>query len=409
MERSLNIPLTQRTTHQIFWRVVRVFLFTFCAWAIVVATYRLFFTWNSVVPNDSVVHIRIIKSPKTLADLKSFANGIEIIPGIPWSLDALLHESRHVLNIAYNNDGSIEVILDRALTTEEQAKFSNFGIMVHATPSETILTNATTFNTLNHSIFYGIYTTLLARRAIRVTGGGDAFSAAVTKTDMTLHGFSAIREPGIESVPSFDTLLFASFTRNELDALIPRAFSQNTPGLANFFSLAQTNGLSAILRGTSDAIHYTFAIPITSETQSSVNESLLRSLGKELTEIPTIEGITDFLDDGSKTTALRSRTEAVVVLRDESPYRFLTATSPAGSVTLTQTPTHLTVTNITTTPSESVVPQCLTSASAFVRPSRIQNLLPKQTVYLPQTLTTLLWRTSTIAATSSVTRLCHTD
>lgn len=409
MEAPLNIALQHTPTRQITWRVVRIVASILGAWLLVLTGYRLCFAWNSVVPSESSVHLRIPKSSTTVANLRELTNGIEAIPGVPWSVDALLETSNRVLNIGFEGDGSTVIVIDRALSTDEQLALSHFGAVVTIHKNETVITNAITEKSINHSVLYGLVRTIFSSRDATLAGGGNVFGISIAPEVATIHGFSGLAAPTIDSVPTADTVLYTSFSLNDLAGLSPRAFTQNTPGLSNFFTVASQNGLSATVHGTSSALRYTLATPITEETRDLVNESSLRALAEELTEIPTIDGITDFLDDGSKTIALRSREEATVVLRDESPYRFLTATSSVGSVTITETPTYLTVSNNavgTTAPSTA---PCLSGASAFVRPATVRTLLPERTHHEPQTLTSFLWRATTIASTSSTTRICSVD
>lgn len=406
METHLNIALTQTTTRQTTWRVVRIAAALLGAWLIILTGYRLLFAWNSVVPSEGSVHLRIPKSPTTIANLRKLTNGIEAISGIPWSIDALLKTSDRVLNIGFAKDGSTVVVIDRALSTEEQLAFSNFGALVGVQGNETVITNGTEIPSIEHGAFHGLATTLFSFRDATMHGGGNSFDLSLEKQSVTIHGFSGLAAPAIDSAPAADTILFASFDLNDLQGLSDRVFTQNTPGLANFFTIASQNGISATVHGNAGALGYTFATPITEETRDLVNESTLRALAKELTEIPTIDGMTDFLDDGSKTIALRSREEAAVVLRDESPYRFLTATSSTGSVTITETPTYLTVSNAAIPSEAPRVSPCLSGATAFAKPANIQKLLPERTLYAPQTLSAFLWRATTIASTSATTRIC---
>lgn len=409
METPLNIALAPTATRQTTWRVVRIVAAILSAWLLVLGVYRLCFAWNHVVPSEGSVHLRITKTPTTIANLKILTNGIEVIPGVPWSLDALLSTSSRVLNIGFEGDGSTVVILDRTLSTDEQLAFSNIGATVAVAANETVITNAPIAPLIDHSIWHGLTQTLFTSSDATLSAGGNIFDIVVTPELATIRGFSGIAAPTIDSAPTSDTILYASFGMNDLTNLSGRVFTQNTPGLSNFFVVAGQNGLSATVHGTAGALRYTLATPITEETRELVNESSLRALAEELTEIPTIDGLTDFLDDGSKTIALRSREEATVVLRDESPYRFLTATSSAGSVTITETPTYLTVSNAAAGTTSSATPSCLSGATAFVKPATIQTLLPERTQYEPQTLSSFLWRASTIASGSSTTRICTVD
>ncbi len=409
METSLNIALQQTPTRQTTWRVVRIVVAILGAWFLILTAYRLCFAWSSVLPSEGSVHLRIPKTPTTVANLKSVTKGIEVISGIPWSIDALLNTSNRVLNIRFEADGFTTVILDRVLSTDEQLAFSNVGATITVHGKETVITNAPSTQPINHSILYGLTRTLFTSRDATLSAGGKNFGISITSELATIHGFSGLIAPIIESEPTAETLLYASFDLNDLTGLSNRVFTQNTPGLSSFFTIASQNGLSATISGNTKALKYTFATPITEETRNLVSESSLRALAKELTEIPTIDGLTDYLDDGSKTIALRSREEATVVVRDESPYRFLTATSSAGSVIITETPTYLTVSNNAAGTTTPLALSCLSGATAFVKPAMIQALLPKRIHYEPQTLTSFLWRATTIASTSSKTRICSVD
>lgn len=409
MEAPLNIALQHTPARRTTRRVVRIVASIVSAWLLILSVYRLCFAWSSVLPSEDSIHLRIPKTPATVASLKSFTNGIEVIPGIPWSLDALLNTSNRVLNISFTTDGMTTVILDRALSTEEQFAFSNFGATVAVQTNESVITNAATAPLIDHGVFYGLIRTLLTSRDATLSASGNTFGVSISPELATIHGFSGLSAPMIGSEIMSDTLLYASFRPNDLAGLSDRVFTQNTPGLSNFFAIASHNGISATISGNATVTQYTLATPITEATRHYVNESSLRSLSKELTEIPTIDGLTDFLDDGSKTIALRSREEATVVLRDESPYRFLTATSSVGSVTITETPTYLTVSNNVVGTASATAPSCLSGTSAFVKPARIRTLLPERTHYEPQTLTSFLWRATTIASASSTTRICSVD
>jgi hypothetical protein len=409
MEAPLNIALSQTPARQTTWRVVRIAAATLGAWLLILAGYRMCFGWNDVVPSANAVHLRIPNNPATVAHLKSLTNGTEVIAGIPWSLDALLQDTRRVLNVSFEDDGSTVVILDRALNSEEQGAFASFGATVIVHKNETIITDAAEEKSVQHNVLYGIMQTLFTQRDATLAYQKYIFGVSLAADTATIHGFSALAAPAIDSTPTSDTLLFASFGPNDLLNLSSRVFTQNTPGLAAFFGIAEQNGLSANIRGGADALRYTFAVPITPETRTMVNESTIMALAKELTEISTIDGVTDYLDDGTKTTALRSREEATIVLRDESPYRFLTATSSTGSVTVTETPAYLTVSNDISGIITPATPSCLPGSIAFIKPAIIETLLPEPIQYQPQTLTSFLWRATTIASTSSTTRICSVN
>lgn len=408
MEDSLNIALTPNPTRQKFWRVVRDSAIVAGIFLSIVGLHRLVFTWSSIVPNDSDVTIRLPRTPETITALRSFTKGLNIIPGVPVSLADFLRSSRRALTVAYSPDGSATVILDRQVTDQEKAAFESFGITVTTDGSSTILTDSSTTPTIHRSLLSGLYRTLTlgSSGTLSTQGGTTAFH--LTTASATFSHFAALQAPIVEAPITANTIISTALSANDLGGLTDRIFTQNTPGLAQLFSLGTKNGLSIIAtQESSNAPAFTIAIPITDDTRTTVNEDFLKQTAKELTEIPTIDGITNYLDDGSRTTSLRSREEAAIVIRDESPYRFLTATSSQASVNITQTPTLLTIKS-GSLEGTSITTPCLSGARAFVLPKPISHLVSSPIAFSSQTLLSLLWRADTLASTNSTTRICYT-
>lgn len=408
MEDSLNIALTPNPTRQKFWRVVRDSAIVLGIFLGVIGLHRLIFAWSSIVPNDTDVTIRLPRNPGTIVALRSFTKGLNIIPGVPTSLADLLRSSKRTLTITYSADGSATIILDRTVTNQEKAALESFGAIVTLDDSSTIITNASTAPTINHSFFSGLYRTLLLGSSGTLSTQGGTTSFDLNATSATFSDLAALQAPIIDGPITANTILYASLTNNDLSGITDRVFTQNTPGLAQLFSLGTKNGISIIAaQESSNAPAFSIAIPITDDTRTTVSEDFLKQTAKEFTEIPTIAGITNYLDDGSRTTSLRSREQATVVVRDESPYRFLTATSSQASVNITQTPTLLTIKSgsldgaVITTP-------CLSGANAFALPKTISSLVTSPVAFSSQTLASLIWRADAIASTNSTTRICYT-
>ncbi|NBS70109.1 hypothetical protein EBT31_14540, partial [bacterium] len=121
------------------------------------------------MPNPDDVHLRIVKSPQTIANLRSIAKGLEVIPGIPYSISDLVASSHGVLNIDFSPDGSITMILDHALSDAEQATFAAFGASVSVNRQETIVSSASAAQIPSHNIASGIFTTLWQGSAARMS------------------------------------------------------------------------------------------------------------------------------------------------------------------------------------------------------------------------------------------------
>jgi hypothetical protein len=409
MEDALNISLASNPTRQKFWRVVRDSAIILSIFAGIVSLHRVVFTWSSVVPNDSDITIRLPRNPQTISTLRSFTRGLNVIPGVPYSLADLLRSSNRALTVAYSPDSSVTIVLDRAITDREKAAFESFGATVTIDHSSSIITNAGTPPTLNRSIISGLYRTLTLGSSGALSTQGGTTNLELKTDSVTFSDFAALEAPSIEAPITNHTLIYSALSSNDLRGLTDRIFTQNTPGLAQLFSLGTINGLSIIAAQESGAAPaFSLALPITDSTRTAVNEDLLKQISREITEIPTIEGITNYLDDGSRTTNLRSREEATIVIRDESPYRFLNATSSQTSVNMTQTPTLLTLKSGSLDGATATTP-CLSGARAFILPKTITQTITLPVSFSSQSLASLLWRANAIASTNSTTRICYTE
>ncbi|MFI3156945.1 MAG: hypothetical protein QX199_12400, partial [Methylococcaceae bacterium] len=233
----------------------------------------------------------------------------------------------------------------------------------------------------------------------------------IDEHSMTLRGAGLLVAPKMDETISDATIFSASVSGGDIASLIPKAFTQNTPGFSSFFSLAALNGISAHIDRTDDTSSYTLAVPLTNTPTIFTTEDILMSLAQELVEVPTIDGVFGYLDDGGSVTTLRSREIATVAVRDDAPYRFITATSSRGSVSITQTPTTLSLTNRT---QDSSSPsgrskECLAGSVAFVRPVDLLSSSADQSAHHSSSLSDLLWRASEIGSTVSATKICFGD
>lgn len=408
MELALNIPMSANPTRQKFWRVLRVVGILLAAWSVVTSIHRLAFGFSAVVPPTDAVAIRIVNNDETLANLRRLTKGMNVIPGVPISLADALHNTNQTLNIWFAPDNHVTMILDRELEDSEIAAITSFGATVSRGEGHTVITNQPTTPPITTSVLKNILPTLLSGHSATLSLGNQRTDALITADTITLDGTAFLAAPNIDEPITTHTVLSADILANDLTELIPRTFTQNTPGFSSLFTLAAKNGISAHINRVGDVFAYTLALPLTFETQAFANEDSLTQTAKELVEVPTIDGITTFLDDGSRTTTLRSREEASVLVRDEAPYRFITATTSYGTIYITQTPTLLTISNHiqdTGTPEPRTTP-CLSGAIAFVQPKELLASFTSQTFYQQTSLSSLLWRADEVASTLSTTRVC---
>ena len=413
MELALNIPMSANPTRQKFWRVLRVVGIILAAWSVVTAVHRLTTGFSAIIPPDGTVAIRIVRSDETITNLRSLTKGVNVVPGIPISLADALSASDRVLTIWFATDGTVTMIIDKPHGGPDGfidglGSFNEATLYSDYDQNITVISSNPTLQPLQKSIFKNILPTLLSGDFATLTLGDNRTNVAIESRTITLHGTAFLAAPNIDEPPTANTVFSADIPAADIATLVPRVFTQNTPGLSTLFTLAAQSGVSAHINRDADTITYTLAFPLTAETQFFANEDSLTQIAKELVEIPTIDDITTFLSDGSTSITLRSREEASLLIRDEAPYRFLTATSVYGTAYITQTPTLLTVSNHVQN-NNTAQPRpasCLSGAVAFVQPKRLLSSLQSYTFYQPSLLTNLLWHADEVASTLSTTRVC---
>jgi len=411
MELSLNIAMRENPTRQKFWRVLRVVGIVLFAWSVVAATQRAFTRSSSLIAPENVVAIRLFRGDMVVNDLKDFARGLNVVPEIPLSLADALERTNRTLNIWFDADGTVTMIFDREFTDADVTALASFGATVVRENGMTRISNGSDASPITQSIVRNIFSTLFSGYPAEIVTNEGRINVGVRAESITLHGVALLAAPNIDEAPNANTVVSADFRGTDLATLIPKTFTQNTPGISALFSLAAHNGVSARIDREGDVTGYTFALPLTTDTQGLANEDTLKSIAKELVEVPTIGGVTTFLHDGSRVITLRSREEASVLVRDESPYRFVTATSSYGSLYITQTPTLLTVSNHIqhTNAAQKRSASCLPGTIAFTRPTALSRDLWTSTFYQSSHLSTLLWRADEIASTLSSTRICNRE
>lgn len=394
-------------TRQKLWRVLRVGSIILAAWSVVCGLHRIHIGFSDLVAPPTMTVLHFTKNDRTIAHLRLLTQGMNIVPEIPLSLADALNKSNRSISVWFADEGSTTILIDQILSDTELAALQAFGATVAQENGYTIISNTTITTPIETNLFRGAIATI--RTSTDGTLGQGAIQTGITLEShtATLHGAGLLTAPNLDKPITENTVFSAQLSGSDIATFLPKSFTQNTPGMASLFALAGANGISAQIHiGLNTS--YTFSIPLTPETQSFANEDALTQLAKELVEVPTIKGIATFLDDGSRSTTLRSREEAVVVVRDDAPYRFITATSSQGAAYITQTPTVLTISNSiqNTETLNRRSNECLPNTRAFVRPNDLLSALRIQTQYESSSLATMLWRVNEIASTSSTTRIC---
>lgn len=397
-------------TRQKLWRVFRFAGIAFSAWSIVTGVHRLFAGYSSIVAPPNTTSIQLIRNTRTVENLRTLTKGMNVVPGIPISLADALNESSRSLSVWFADNGTVTMVIDRAVSDQEALALESFGARVSREKGLTSISNSSTSPIVERDLSQGILHTLFTGNSGTIESAGGRSELSIDESSITIHGFGLLSPPNIDEPVTSSTLFSASIPKEALGVLLPRTFTENTPGFLSLFSLASQNGISVHIHETDHTVTYTLAFPLTHETNGLANESALTQLAKEIVEVPTIEGITSFLNDGSKSIVLRSREAASIVVRNDEPYRFITATTTYGTAYITQTPTLLTVSNHiqqNTIGTERPM-SCLSGATAFIRPQALLTPLVYQTLYKPMLLSDMLWHVEEVASTKTATRICIT-
>ncbi len=412
MNAALNIPLRQSLTRQTFWRVLRVVGIVCAAWSTVIGTHRILSQFSTLNAPEYVTAIHLARNSHTVAQLRSIANGIPIIPGIPLSVDDTLARSHNTISVWIDTaTQSPTVIIDTMFNDADIRSLESFGatVLVDAQRHRTIISNSTIAPPTDTTIFSALFRALTSGTDGAIVTQNARIDFDIDPSRITLHAGELLL-PAITTLPMSATTLFsAHIPPHTLAAFVPRFFTENTPGLAFFFRYAETSGISAHISAAETTPTYTFTVPLAAaQALPPFTERTLTQLATEIVDIPSMTGVRTLSQSGERIVQLQPSSAATVTIRDEPPYRFLTATSSQSTVFVTQTPEFLTVSNVRETTPHPTGPfsQCLPGATAFIQPQKLFSESLPQTRYQPLTLFSLLWRAHGIASTPSRTRMC---
>ncbi|MEK9155319.1 MAG: hypothetical protein AAB839_01600 [Patescibacteria group bacterium] len=406
MESPLNIAITPNPTRQNVWRVVRVAGLLLGAWTLVSGAYRLFHQYDNVVAPDDATSLRVVRSPQTIHQLQTTAGGLQTLPGLPISLADFVSQTNRVARIWFTADEKTVVILDAAIDESTKKAWESFGVSLRIEDAYTIITSSSEPLVLDHSTLHGVWQGIRFSNEGTLGQQGESLAIEFDDSAITLHG-ALLQPPIVNDTATNDTIFSTALSADDLRRFSSHTVTQNTPGLATLVTLATQQGISAHIEKRGDDVSYAFAVPLDDDTTPLVTKDSLTLLAQEIVEIPTIQSLTAFLDDGTRTRVIRSREEATTVVREEAPYYFITATTADGTAYITQTPSLLTISNhASTIPTASTPNACLPGAVAFVRPSALRELLFTSVSYRSMTLADLLWRSQTVASSSRLTRIC---
>ncbi len=377
------------------------------AWAVVSTAFRIATQFNTIVPPHDATEIRIVHSPQAVENLQRTTGNMVVIPGLPLSLATLTEHTNRVLRVWTTTDGNTIAVLDRRITDAEEQSWKSFGAFIAREHSFTIIAHHSAIDPVQHSVLQGVLqgASLHSHGSIRINNVSAKLTIA--PASLTINA-PLIARPLIHE-PQDGTVLFsATLSAADLSPLSAYAVTENTPGLASFLALARTQGISAIISQEGDSVpKFALTVPLAQETSTQTSQDVLTAFAREIVELPTIETVTAFLDDGTRTKALRTREEATLVVRTEPPSRFITATTQDPSLSLTPTPTLLTVKNFTSTAETPIeTSPCLPGARAYLTPRALRGLLPAPSTYQPSTLSAFAWSATHIASTARKTRVC---
>lgn len=411
MNTTLNIPLRQSLTRHTFWRVLRVVGIVCAAWGTVIGAHRVLSHFNTLATPEHVAVVQLTHNTRTAAHLRSLARGALIIPGVPLSIDDALTRSRAGITVWIDSaTQSPLAVLDTILSDADIRSLESFGatVLVDTQHHQTAIANQHIAPPPHTTIFSALFRALASGSDGTITTQNTRIDFDITGSRITVYAGNILL-PAITTLPiDADTVFSAHIPPHTLTSLASRIFTENTPGLAALFRYAELSGISAHINAAETVPTYTFTVPLTQEHNSPpFTERILTQLATEIVDIPTITSVPAFSQAGERILQLRPSEKAVVVIRNEPPYRFLTATASQKTVFLTQTPSSLTVSNAR---EASLAPatlpaQCLPGATAFVLPQKLFSS-PTQTHYQSPTIFSLLWKARGIASTPSRTRIC---
>lgn len=403
-ESYVTIPLNQPDpARQRLWRAA--WLIALAGLGVILGTlvYRTFLFRNHNVawPDSAVIALRLPKTPENLADSAIFLRGLLVSQNFPANIYSEYLRAHNEIILFLNQDGEmVGFATDRAISSKESLFYA--GYQVSATDSGNLSTLASE-PTTKHRVFTPWYVWPQFDGALSWRSEDKISTSPVTLTNnsLTFRGNFATYE-GKSQLSLGDTTPLASLSAPSglASALLPDVPAV-FPGLQTLTKEMERTGFSLRIGQDTNGLAYAFSLE-----NSTFSPENLGEITEELVQVTSLSkqdwtiGLTTYEElRGSEVNVDISHDADLNRVIASNGQHIVRATQSEQTVILSNRQPEIGQSNDLEDP-------CLASATSFLAPSLLRQLLPPATAYQTQGLEYLLQQSTRVSWSESVMKVC---
>lgn len=406
MYTPLDLPLEESsTTRRADRRVVAIIVAILGGIALGFLASRAPYVLSSTLgvrPNDTLVSIRVLRSPGNSAILNEKWGTFMPLQGLPMNLPALCGLGARECTVHIGPHGTLSVAIDGIV---DETMVTQYGWQIWQDGETTLITPpGTSVGTHGKHITLGALLPWYDGEVTIIPEDEDRAMLTLSSQAITLHGFGI---PGAltanPAIPAETTVVAASSIAEQLIGTVGSGETlESIRPIAELLTTFSTHGTSALLTQDADGLGYYLS---TDARNISVDDA--SAIGKDLMNRMHLSTVQWTSDDGEVFEELRADTEDLVLdIRAEEYYTFLTLTKGDNVLRITKTPEILTISNRDVVITDATTPHsaCLRHAHTWVSTDAWLKILG--TDVTDGLLTTFIEGTTEIALSARKIRLC---
>lgn len=368
MYTPLDLPLEESsTTRRADRRVVAIIVAILGGIALGFLASRAPYVLSSTLgvrPNDTLISIRVLRSPGNLTILNEKWGTFMPLHGLPMNLPALCGLGAQECTVHIGPHGAMSLAIDGMI---DEATIAQYGWQIWRDDETTLITPpGTSVDTHGKRIILGAFLPWYDGDVTLVSEDEDRAMLTLSSRAITLHGFGI---PGAltanPTIPAETKVIAASSIAEQLIGTIGNSETlESIAPISAFFSALSTHGASALLTQDADGLGYYLS---TDARDISVDDA--SAIGKDLMNRMFLSTVQWTSDDGEVFEELRADTEDLVLdIQAEEYYTFLTLTMENNVLRITKTPEILTISNRDVAIADAITPHstCLRNAHTWV-------------------------------------------
>ncbi len=367
---NLSISMHAETTKKHFRSNIKNYIYAGCVVLLAIIAFQVWITRDTVSSfhsNEIVASIQVFKHAGSIEQLNNSLGNATILG--PLTLNSVIKLSDREFALHLNELGQIsEITVDIELSGQEQTQLEQMGIYSITSSGRTLISLGL-IKTFNEP---GLKLTVHALNPFfdgKIYESNRSGWLSIHKKGLTLHGFGEKSEIRTELSVPMDTSITAmiSSTSAETDALNQLSVLISTP-LNSIVSNLSSPWKLVVSSDENDNLFYSLLIESVYELEE------LAEVAKYISSFASLSTTALTLEDKTIVSEIRSSQEPTISITTEQDTHFLHISQGENELHLTQTPSHLLITNHDTSPSlENIETEntCKSGAHTFIELSSL--------------------------------------